>query len=140
MAKIRMVEGGDNSPDSITESKPKLLFVEKNDDVKVKFLTLANETTTHPINSNNVVLARFSFLSMNYFVQSYYTLLSSQMLSQVQVLKERLWFTPIDIQKFTHQTPVYLSKYGCCFYVNKVSNYQPNKLTEVELVAILPKS
>ena len=138
MAKIRMVEGGDNSPDSITETKPKLLFVEKKDDVKVKFLNPKNKDEY--IDFSSAVLSVFNPLYMNHFVDSYYVALAEYLLQRIQVLKEMVWLTPLDIQHFDHRKPVYLSKYGCCFYVNKINNYQPNKLTEVELVTILSQN
>ncbi len=138
MAKIRMVEGGDSSPDSITESKPKLLCLKERDNVEVRFKD--PESDNRSINRNITCIASFNSLSIEHFINSYYTTLSIQLLQRVRVLKEKLWLRPIDIQNFDHRMPIYFSKYNSCFYMNKINNYQPNKLTEVELVAILPNS
>lgn len=135
MAKIRMVEGGDNSPDSITEPKPKLLFVERKG-VKVKFINEDNEYDQQDI--SKVIIATSSQLDTTHFINNYYKILSKRLLPRVRVQKEKIWLTPIDIHKFTHKKPIFISKYNSCFYVNKINNYQSNKLTEVEFVAILP--
>ena len=131
MAKIRMVEAGDSSPDSITEPKPKLVYLTKKSGVVVLFIS------REEIPQTSVIISQASPLSMIVFVENYYTALSNNLLSKVRMLKEKLWLTPLDIQNFTHQRPVYFSRYGCCFYVNKIANYHPDKLTTVELVAIL---
>jgi hypothetical protein len=68
----------------------------------------------------------------------YYKVLQDGLLNNSRVVKERLRLTPIDMHNFSHAVPIFLSKYGCCFYVNKINNYQPNRLTEVELVAMRP--
>lgn len=43
--------------------------------------------------------------------------------------------TAIDALTFQFDTTIYLNPYGR-FYVNKISNYQPNKLTAVELIKV----
>lgn len=38
-----------------------------------------------------------------------------------------------DVQDFDHMIPVYIEKFQEHFFVNKISNYQPGKLTQCEL-------
>lgn len=38
-----------------------------------------------------------------------------------------------DVQDFDHMIPVYIEKFQEHFFVNKISNYQPGRLTQVEL-------
>ncbi len=41
-----------------------------------------------------------------------------------------------DVQDFDHMVPVYIEKFQEHFFVNKISNYQPGKLTSVEMYRI----
>lgn len=136
MAKIRMVTNGESDSDKISEPKPKLLFLTKVDNVEAKF---ESKNSGIKILKNTVLSAIFTPLSMEQFIGTYYKTLSTRMLPRARMMREKLWLTPLDMYSFDHRIPIYLSKYGCCFYVNKVSNYQPRKLTDVELVAILPE-
>ena len=67
-----------------------------------------------------------------------YDALTNGLLKDTRVVIEKLWLASSDLVNFDHSIPVYLDKYGCCFYVNKVSSYIPGRLTEVELVAMRP--
>ncbi len=57
-------------------------------------------------------------------------------LQDTKVLTAKFRLSADDINNFDFSIPVYIDYFGSFFYVNIVSNYQPNKLTSVELIKI----
>ncbi|MDR1198817.1 MAG: acetyl-CoA carboxylase biotin carboxyl carrier protein subunit [Prevotellaceae bacterium] len=84
---------------------------------------------------STVWAATFMPVGMEVFISEYDTV-AGGLLSRCRLMVEKLYLTPLDLKDFDHSIPVYLNKYGCCFYVNKINNYVPGKLTEVELVPL----
>ncbi|MDR1348573.1 MAG: acetyl-CoA carboxylase biotin carboxyl carrier protein subunit [Prevotellaceae bacterium] len=84
---------------------------------------------------STVWTAVFMPVGMEVFISEYDTV-AGGLLDRCRLMVEKLYLTPLDLKDFNHSIPVYLNKYGCCFYVNKINNYVPGKLTEVELVPL----
>ena len=69
-------------------------------------------------------------------IDTYYTKLV-QMLTNAKMLTDvELWLTDQDIEDLDQFTPVWIEKYGCFFYVNKVKNYISGKLTKCDLIKL----
>lgn len=136
VAKIRAIAQGDTQ--NMSEAKPKLLYLKRSEE-EPQLSEWVWKFNNQLYNSNIDVLffyyATFSELEMSNFQECYATL-TYGLLKDTRLVVEKLWLTPNDLVDFDHSIPVYLSKYNCCFYVNKVSNFTPGKLTDVELVAI----
>lgn len=79
------------------------------------------------------------FLNWNYYIDAHYpniiTLLENQ-----KVLKVNMFLNVLDIYKFNFFSRIYLEQYGSYFYLNKINNWQKDKVVEVELIQIPPIS
>jgi len=69
------------------------------------------------------------------FVDSFYPGLIT-MLSDAKYKIDQFYLTDQDIEDFDPFVPVYISKYGAYFYVNKINNYISKTLTKVELIKL----
>jgi len=69
------------------------------------------------------------------FIDSFYPGLIT-MLSDAKYKTDQFYLTDQDIEDFDPFIPVYISKYGAYFYVNKINNYISKTLTKVELVKL----
>lgn len=58
------------------------------------------------------------------------------MLSKFKKVTAYFKLTEVDVQNFDHMIPVYIEKFGEHFFVNKISNFKPGSLTQVELYRI----
>lgn len=100
-----------------------------------------NLTFTAPEGSstNNfpVKIATRDFLEFQGFLDTNYPEVVN-LLNNVIIVKARMKLSVMDIYQFDFFKRVYLEQYGSYFYVNRISNFQKDKLTEVELVKILP--
>lgn len=76
-------------------------------------------------------------LSFQSFINSHYPQITN-LLNNVVIVKAIMKLTLLDIYNFDFSSRIYLEQYGSYFYVNKITNFQKNKLTEVELVKIPP--
>lgn len=65
-------------------------------------------------------------------IEKYYSGLRS-MLDRFKKVTAQFKLEPDDVQNFDHMIPVWIEKFGEYFFVNKISNYQPGKLTQCEL-------
>ena len=130
MAKVRAISQGGTA--GMADAKPKLLYV-KQLGRDVQF----TNSISRPLSRSSITLAQFGPVTIDQFMPCY-KVLQNRLLAGSRVIKEMLRLNSIDIQIFSHAMPVFLGKYGCCFYVNKLNNYQPGRLTEVELVAMRP--
>lgn len=65
-----------------------------------------------------------------------YKFLEQGILRRNRIVREGVLLTSIDVKDFNHLTPIYISKYACMFYVNKIDNYVNKKFTKVELYTI----
>jgi hypothetical protein len=84
---------------------------------------------------NSFWTAEFEPAGMEIFINEYDTVVKG-MLDRCRLVIEKFHLSPLDLKDFDHSIPVYLNKYGCCFYVNKINNYVPGKLTDVELIPL----
>ncbi|PZR11688.1 MAG: hypothetical protein DI539_20415 [Flavobacterium psychrophilum] len=58
------------------------------------------------------------------------------LLDNMVVTKVMMNLSVLDIYQFDFHKRIYLQQYASYFYVNRISNWQKNKLTEVELIKI----
>jgi hypothetical protein len=77
------------------------------------------------------------FLSFQYFIDNHYPEIVN-LFNNMVVVKAIFDLSLADVYRFDFFRRIYLEQYGSYFYVNKVSNWQNNKLVEVELVKIPP--
>src|SRR5436190_131977 len=70
-----------------------------------------------------------------YVIPNYYSSLSG-ILNQLKYLKIWARLTAYDITNYDATIPVWIEKYQNYFYVNKISEFQAGKLTEVELIRL----
>lgn len=94
-----------------------------------------NNPVEYYVYNDYAVTGRFEPISMPNMISRYKTL-QDHILHRARLMKLDFKLSPIDVKNFDHSIPVYLKKYSCCFYVNKISNYVKDKLTSVELIAI----
>jgi hypothetical protein len=71
----------------------------------------------------------------NYVIPNFYSSLSG-ILNQLKYLKAWVRLTANDIASYDATIPVWIEKYQHYFYVNKISEFQAGKLTEVELIRL----
>lgn len=69
------------------------------------------------------------------FIDSFYTGLVT-MLQSAKYTEDFFFLTDKDIEDFNQFVPVYVSKYGHYFYVNKIVNYISGELTKCQLIKL----
>lgn len=69
-------------------------------------------------------------------VESYYATLRDRVLNNARMVTATFNLTPLDIANLDLFKPVYVEEFGQFFYIQKISNYVPRRLTEVTLVCI----
>lgn len=75
-------------------------------------------------------------LGFNYtLIADSYTALAN-MINQAKKIEVKMQLPLIEIQSLKHSIPVYLSQFAAYFYVNKVNQWQKDKLCTVELIRI----
>ncbi|MDR2065475.1 MAG: biotin/lipoyl-binding protein [Prevotellaceae bacterium] len=123
--KMAIIDAGGGRPDTSC----RFLICKKTDDLLRLRYGGVNQ------NLSSFWTARFEPAGMEIFINEYGTVVNG-MLNRCRLVIEKFHLTPLDLKDFDHSVPVYLSKYGCCFYVNKINNYIPGRLTEVELIPL----
>lgn len=83
---------------------------------------------------NNAQVA--TAIPVSHFVDNYYSELQDYVLNKVRVVTDYFYLTPEDISKLDLFTPVYVEKYGQYFYIQKIDNYNAERVTKVALIAI----
>jgi hypothetical protein len=115
-----------------------------NPDIKLKYLVLKRVEGKHwsfkfgsesEYTVPDAWAAEFTPVGMEVMIGEYNTV-AKGLLNRARLMVEKFNLSPLDLANFDHSIPVYLSKYSCCFYVNKINNYIPGRLTEVELVPL----
>ena len=84
---------------------------------------------------SNPKSASFDNLSFQNFIDSNYPQVIN-MLQTMNVLKCEMNLSILDVNNFDFHRRIYLEQFGSFFYVNKINNFQKNKITEVELIKI----
>lgn len=79
------------------------------------------------------------YLSFQYYIDNHYQNIQA-LLSSPAVVKVNMLLDVIDINSFDFFNRIYLEQFGSFFYLNKISNWQKNKIVEVELIKIPPIS
>ena len=127
--RMAIVDAGNGQPDI----KAKYLMAQKS---SIEWIIEDEENNTQ-VTINDSFIAKFSPVGMDMFINEYSTI-ENGLLKRARLVVEKLYLTPIDLIDFDHSIPVYLSKYAYCFYVNKINNYIPGRLTQVELIPLRP--
>jgi hypothetical protein len=106
-------------------------------DVLVSMLPTARTDPGVPSVSFDTTICRVPVaVDPQYYVDTYYGDLRDGVLNLARVIEASFLLTPLDVMSLDLLRPVYISRYGSFFYVQKISNYGANKLTKVTLVAI----
>ncbi|MDR1226704.1 MAG: hypothetical protein LBK47_07390 [Prevotellaceae bacterium] len=58
------------------------------------------------------------------------------MLNKAKFIEETLLLTAEDVEGFNPFIPVYIDKYGCYFYVNKIKNFMDGQPAKIELIRL----
>jgi hypothetical protein len=73
-------------------------------------------------------------VSFSYLITNYGAL--SRMLTKTNLRRAKFNLPVYEVAGLKHYIPIYLSQYKAYFYVNKINNYVPGKLTTVELIKL----
>lgn len=77
-----------------------------------------------------------TYLPVSHFVNNYYSDLQNHVLDKVRIVTDYFYLTPEDVAKLDLFTPVYVAKYGQYFYIQKIDNYNAERITKVTLITI----
>ncbi|WP_417867963.1 hypothetical protein [Xanthomarina gelatinilytica] len=115
----------------IKEIAPRIFKVKRyNGSISVKFF----ETGPVAI-EDNVAFLSLENVQMDFYVANNYPAFN-RMLNAPRVRTNLLYLSPIDIYQLDFFRLKYLKQLGQYFYLNKVSNYIPGKLTKCEMVQV----
>lgn len=84
---------------------------------------------------DNVSVAEIQVIPITYFA-AYYSPLWDTILNKAKALRVTVNLNALDIEVLDLSKPVWLEQYGHYFYISKVVNYMPDKLTNVNLIRI----
>lgn len=84
---------------------------------------------------DNVSVAEIRVIPITYFA-NYYSPLWDTVLNKAKALRVTVNLNALDIEVLDLSKPVWLEQYGHYFYISKVVNYMPEKLTNVNLIRI----
>ena len=84
---------------------------------------------------DNVSVAEIQVIPITYFA-NYYSPLWGTVLNKAKALQVTVNLNALDIEVLDLSKPVWLEQYGHYFYISKVVNYMPEKLTKVNLIQI----
>ncbi|MGQ2984870.1 hypothetical protein [Flavobacterium sp.] len=76
-------------------------------------------------------------IDWQYYIDRHYGQLNN-LFNTMEVVKVKMNISTIDIYQLDFFKRIYLEQFGSCFFLNKISNWQKNKVVEVELVKIPP--
>lgn len=74
-------------------------------------------------------------ISFQQFINENYVEVKN-LLDTMNITKVTMKLSVLDIYRFDFFSRVYLQQFGCFFYVNKITNWQKDKLVDVELIKI----
>lgn len=78
-----------------------------------------------------------SNISFQQYINTNYSQIIN-LLNNMHLIKVRMKLSLLDVYNFDFFKRIYLQQYGAFFYLNKISNFEKDKLTEVELIRIPP--
>nr|DAD76908.1 MAG TPA: hypothetical protein [Siphoviridae sp. ct3b712] len=84
---------------------------------------------------DNVSVAEIQGVPITYFA-NYHRPLWDTVLNKAKALRVTVNLNELDIETLDLSKPVWLEQYGHYFYISKVANYMPGKLTNVNLIQI----
>jgi hypothetical protein len=112
---------------SFPTTKPHL--VELTDRTVPVSVTIRSAVSTYDYHIANHVTAQRIF-------EMGYAILQDRMLKHAKWIEDKFYLTPEDVEKFDPSIPVFIEKYGAYFYVNKIKNFELEKLTSCELIKL----
>lgn len=107
-------------------SKPMVVHINKADYLRPQ---VSVGYTLTPI---RLCTARFK--SLNYYVPKYYGKLIDNVLKRPKILQTQILLDSLDLQSLDLFNPIWLEEHGFWFYVSKINNFQPGKITKVDLI------
>lgn len=85
--------------------------------------------------ATTVSIESYSGVSYSEVIKNYYSEYSN-ILNNSKIISVKLNLNETDISTFDFKNIYYFKQFGEYFLINKISNWQPNKLTDVELLRI----
>jgi hypothetical protein len=85
--------------------------------------------------ATTVSVESYSGVSYSEVIKNYYSEYSN-ILNNSKIISVKLNLNETDISTFDFKNIYYFKQFGEYFLINKISNWQPNKLTDVELLRI----
>lgn len=115
----------------IKETEPRIFKVKRYDGtVNAKFFE------TGPVGiTDDVPFLSLENVQMDFYIANYYPAFN-RMLNAPRKRTDMFWLSPIDIYQLDFFRLKYLKQLGQYFYLNKVSNYIPGRLTKCELIQV----
>jgi len=105
--------------------------------IKPHLVELSEETIWIIVSGFNDFAARIAnHVTGQKIVDMSYSILQNKILKNAQSIEDDFYLTPEDIEQFDPTIPVYITKYGAYFYVNKINNFEPGKLTTCQLIRL----
>jgi hypothetical protein len=101
----------------------------------INYTILDDVNSPHTLTNTTARVCTNDNLSFQSFIDNNYGELIN-LLDNMVVVKAVMNLSVIDIYKFDFFRRIYLQQFGANFYVNRINNYQKNKLVEVELIKI----
>lgn len=132
VAHIRALERGEDESTTAGNADP---FVVATKMVDFPFYTIGESGS---ISGTHYHGSSFAPMRMQAFIDSEYQALRDGLLNRMKLVTVPLWLTAADIAKLDFAVPVFIRQLGRYFYLNRVKSYLPNRLTEVELLAMEP--
>lgn len=103
-------------------------------------IRISEETENHQYvqgsSSKTFALPLSSNIKLDEIIPPYYNFLFDRILGHYKKIKASFVLSPQDIQQLDFFRPVYLSEFRSFFYIEKISNYNPYRPTEVNLIKI----
>jgi len=98
-------------------------------------VTVGSEELIQSTSITTAPIETFDQVKYSYVVDNYYKLIGN-VISQAKVLTATFNLTSLDISNFDFAKLYYIEQLGGYFFVNKINNWQANKLTEVEIIKL----
>lgn len=85
--------------------------------------------------TDSYIFSSFENQDLQTFVDANYNVIVD-MLNQAKIVKAKFKLNVLDVHQIDFMTPIYMEQFGAYFFRNKISNFRPDKLTEVELIRL----
>lgn len=129
-----------NENDGVQEVKYKELdkryyFLKSEDYTFSPTITVGSESAIASTSITTAPIESYSGVSYNEVVDNYYSLIGN-IISKAKVITAQFNLTSNDVSNFDFAKLYYIDQLGGFFFVNKISNWQEGKLTDVEIIKL----